>query len=82
MANLVQPFVPIGLAKKILYRFILLFIGLYVVPNDLAYGFVESFGKLTFWDGPIIWVGNFFFGWEFDKENLLRSFDYRFEFCR
>lgn len=82
MANLVQPSVSIGLAQKLLYRFILLFIALYVIPNDLSYGFIDSFGKLTFWDRPIIWVGNFFFGWEFDKENLLRSFDYRFELCR
>lgn len=72
----------LALAPKLLYRFTLVFLGMYVIPNDLAYGFTESLSNITFWDRPIMWVGHFFFGWAFDPENILRSFDYRFELCR
>lgn len=82
MSNKFQSLKSIAIAPKLLYRVTLVFLAMYIIPNDLAYGFTESLSKITFWDRPIMWVGQFFFGWEFDPKNILRSFDYRFELCR
>lgn len=68
--------------KKVFWRFCLLFILFYIVPNDLGYSITDAHYDLDIWDNIIIWIGETFYGWEFDKEQLYKGYDSIFEYCR
>ncbi|WP_298516177.1 hypothetical protein [uncultured Kordia sp.] len=71
-----------NISKNIFWRFSFLFIFFYIVPTDLGYPVTEIFYELTIWDQPIIWIGDFFYEWEFTPDQLHRGYDSRFEFSR
>ena len=70
------------LIQKFFWRFILLFLLLYIFPYGLGWGFTDYFENWTLWHKPITWIGENLFGWEFNYDNLLIGWDSKFEVCR
>ncbi|MBC8755047.1 DoxX family protein [Kordia sp. YSTF-M3] len=68
--------------KSAFWRFSLLFIFFYIVPNDIGYlvGY-ENYDPTT-WNRPIMWIGENLYGWEFNLDRLFQGFDSRFEVSR
>lgn len=71
-----------NLGRKFFWRFILLFLIIYIVPYDLAFGFTEKFEEWRWWHKPIFSIGENLFGWEFDYEKPYVGWDSKFEVCR
>ncbi|WP_299336665.1 DoxX family protein [uncultured Psychroserpens sp.] len=68
--------------QKTFWRFVLLFLILHIVPNNLGFGFTYALDDSTFWDRPVIWFGEQLFGWDFDLEWLYRGFDSKYQLCK
>ncbi|WP_046755686.1 hypothetical protein [Kordia jejudonensis] len=69
-------------ANNAFWRFIFLFACLYIVPYDMGYSITENLEEINIWEKPAIWIGETFYGWEFDTEQLYIGYDSRFEYCR
>jgi len=72
----------ISLLGKFFWRFVLLFLLIYIIPYDLAFGFTEKFEEWRWWHKPIFGIGEYFFGWEFDYSDPSVGWDSKFEVCR
>jgi len=45
------------LGQKFFWRFIFLFLVIYIIPYDLAFGFTDKFEEWRLWHKPIFWIG-------------------------
>jgi len=61
------------LGQKFFWRFIFLFLVIYIIPYDLAFGFTDKFEEWRLWHKPIFWIG---------EETPLVGWDSKFEVCR
>jgi len=63
-------------------RFIFLYLLMYIYPYGFEYIQELTTDDISFWRGITVWFGEFFLGWEFDKENLLNGFDSKYDYSR
>jgi len=65
--------------KKAFWRFVLVFLILHIIPNNLEYGFGYNLTDSPFWDKPTIWLGELMTDWEFNKDRLRRGYDSKYQ---
>lgn len=68
--------------KKTGYRFLFLYIVLYIYPYGFEYIQELTTSDISFWKGITIWFGETVFGWEFNTSNLMNGFDSKYDYSR
>ncbi len=68
--------------NKIFLRFIFLYLLFYVYPYGFEYVIQLDANDISFWKDITIWFGEFFLGWEFNKDRLLNGFDSKYDYSR
>ncbi|WP_299683551.1 hypothetical protein [uncultured Dokdonia sp.] len=68
--------------KKAGYRFLFLYIVLYIYPYGFEYIQELTTSDISFWKGMTIWFGETVFGWEFNTSNLMNGFDSKYDYSR
>ncbi|MEP0264314.1 DoxX family membrane protein [Dokdonia sp.] len=68
--------------KKLWYRFIFLYIILYIYPYGFEYIQELTTSDISFWNGITIWFGETFIGWDLNEDYLLNGFDSKYDYSR
>jgi len=69
-------------SNKFFIRFIFLYLVLYIYPYGFEYIFELKTSSISFWKNITTWFGEFFLGWEFNKERLLNGLDSKYDYSR
>lgn len=69
-------------SKKAGYRFLFLYILLYIYPYGFEYIRELTTSDISFWKEITIWFGETVFGWEFNTSNLMNGFDSKYDYSR
>jgi len=69
-------------SAKIFWRFVLLYIVLYIYPYGFEYIYHLKTENISFWKQPTLWFGETFIGWKFNREQLLNGFDSEYDYSR
>ncbi|SNR97482.1 DoxX family protein [Dokdonia pacifica] len=70
------------LFKKAGYRFLFLYVVLYIYPYGFEYIQELTTSDISFWEGMTVWFGETVFGWEFNRSNLMNGFDSKYDYSR
>ena len=68
--------------SRIWTRFIFLYLVFYIFPYGFEYIQELDTNDISIWENITIWFGEYFFGWEFNKEQLLKGFDSKYDYSR
>lgn len=68
--------------SRIWTRFIFLYLVFYIFPYGFEYIQELDTNDISIWENITIWFGEHFFGWEFNKEQLLKGFDSKYDYSR
>lgn len=71
-----------SLSNKLWYRFIFLYIVLYIYPYGFEYIQELTTSDISFWEGITVWFGETFIGWDLNENNLLNGFDSKYDYSR
>lgn len=71
-----------SLSNKLWYRFIFLYIVLYIYPYGFEYIQELTTSDISFWRNITIWFGETFIGWNLHEDNLLNGFDSKYDYSR
>lgn len=71
-----------GLSSKLWYRFIFLYVVLYIYPYGFEYIQELTTSDISFWRGITVWFGETFIGWDLNENNLLNGFDSKYDYSR
>ena len=73
---------PWSFTNKFLLRFVFLYLVMYIYPYGFEYIQELDTNDITIWENITIWFGEWFLGWEFDKERLFKGFDSKYDYSR
>lgn len=68
--------------NRIWSRFIFLYLIFYIYPYGFEYIHELNTSDISIWENITICFGEYFFGWEFDKTQLLKGFDSKYDYSR
>ena len=68
--------------KKACWRFLFLYVLLYIYPYGFEYVQELTTSDISFWPSITSWFAELFLGWKIDKDNLLNGFDSKYDYSR
>jgi len=70
------------LLNSFFLRFVFLYLLFYIYPYGFEYIQELDTNDITIWEDITVWFGEWFIGWEMDKERLLKGFDSKYDYSR
>lgn len=73
---------PRSFLNRFFLRFVFLYLVFYIYPYGFEYIQELNTSDISIWENITIWFGEWFLGWEFNEERLLKGFDSKYDYSR